>query len=73
MTKRIIIHDYPATFYFDVRKDLPEFNEFCPVRQKILLRQLKRQNIDSPCHSYNDYVIEMVEPYYNGEIWIIGS
>jgi hypothetical protein len=73
MTKRIIIQDYPATFFFDVRKELPEFNDSCDVRQEILLRQLKRQNIDSPCHSYNEYVVEMVEPILGGEIWIIGS
>ena len=73
MTKRIIIQDYPATFFFDVRKDLPEFDEQCEVRDKILLRQLRRQNIDSPCHSYNEYVVEMVEPILGGEIWIIGS
>lgn len=73
MTKRIIIQDYPATFYFDVRKDLPEFEDFCPVRQEILLRQLKRHHIDSPCHSYDEYVVEMVEPILGGEIWIIGS
>jgi hypothetical protein len=73
MTKRIIIQDYPATFFFDVRKDLPEFDEQCEVRDEILLRQLRRQNIDSPCHSYNEYVVEMVEPILGGEIWIIGS
>jgi hypothetical protein len=73
MTKRIIIQDYPATFHFDVRKDLPDFDDYCKVRQEILLRQFKKQNIDSPCHGYNEYVIEMVEPIFDGEIWILGS
>ena len=73
MTKRIIIQHYPATFYFDVRKDLPEFDGYCPVRQEILLRQLRRQKIDSPCHSYTDYVVEIVEPILGGEIWQLGS
>jgi hypothetical protein len=72
--KRIVIKKYPATMVFDVRKELPEFTDGCKVRQKILLYQLKKQMIDSPSHDYKDYVIEMVEPYYNeAEEWIIGS
>jgi hypothetical protein len=71
--KRIVIEHYPATFIFDVRKELPEFEYGCKVRQEILLRQLKRQNIDSPCHAYSDYVIEHVEKHYTGEYWILGS
>jgi len=71
--KRIIIQDYPATIYFDVKKKLPTFEYGCKVRQKILLRQLKRWAVDSPIHKYNDYVVEAVESLYDGEIWIIGS
>ena len=73
MKKNITIQEYPATFYFDVRKDLPDFDDYCKVRQEILLRQFKRQNIDSPCHGYNEYVISMVEPILGGEIWILSS
>jgi len=73
MTKQIIILDYPSNMTFQVRKELPEFNDSCDVRQEILLRQLKRQNIDSPCHSYSEYVIEDVIPMKECEMWIIGS
>jgi len=73
MTKQILILDYPTNMTFQVRKDLPEFDEYCEVRQEILLRQFKRQNIDSPCHGYNEYVIEAVVPMKDSEIWIIGS
>ncbi len=71
--KLICIYDYPTTFSFHVRKDLPDFQEHCEIRQEILLRQLRKQKVDSPCHSYNEYVVEMVEPFLHGEIWIIGS
>ena len=73
MAKRIIIDYYPATIYFDVKKQLPPFEYGCKVRQEILLRQLKRWDVNSPCHAYSDYIIEAVDPYYDGEIWIIGS
>jgi hypothetical protein len=71
--KTIIITDYPANFTFKVRKDLPAFDEYCEVRQEILLRQLRRQNIDSPCHAYTDYGIDEVITFDGGEQWILGS
>lgn len=71
--KIIIINDYPATFTFKVRKELPEFNDYCEIRQEILLRQFRKQKIYSPCHSYVEYAIEMVETFDGGEEWILGS
>lgn len=79
--KTIIVMDYPQTFGFKVRKDLPFFDNdedvYCEVRQEILLRQFKRQNIYSPCHGYNEYVVSIVEPFDNGtisgEIWHLSS
>jgi len=73
MTKQILILDYPTNMTFQVRKDLPEFDEYCDVRQKILLYQLRKQKIESPMHHYTDYVIEAVVPMKDSEIWIIGS
>jgi hypothetical protein len=73
MNKRILIVDYPTTMTFEVRKELPEFNDYCEVRQKILLYQLRKQKIESPCHSYTDYVVEDIFPLNDGEVWIIGS
>lgn len=77
--KTIIVMDYPQTFSFKVRKELPKFNEddYCEVRREILIRQMKRQNIDSPCHSYYDYVVGIVKEFDNGnikgEIWHLFS
>ncbi len=71
--KRVVIQYYPATFSFDVRKELPPFEYGCKVRQEILLRQLRRKHIYSPCHAYTDYVIEAVETHHCGEIWHLGS
>lgn len=72
---RIMILDYPETMLFNVKKELPEFTDYCEVRQKILLYQLKKKKIHSPCHDYKDYVIEMVQEYPQEkiEIWTIGS
>ena len=81
--KTIFIDDYPTNMCFDVRKELPEFTGDCPVRNKILHYQLKKQNVDSPCHAYSDYVVECVEQmnayneladkYEDIEVWVIGS
>jgi hypothetical protein len=73
MTKQILILDYPFNMTFQVRKELPEFDDYCEVRQKILLYQLRKQKIYSPCHLYTDYVVEAVVPMKDSEIWIIGS
>lgn len=71
--KTIIIQHYPANMTFKVKKELPEFTFNCPVRNKILLYQLKKQQIDSPCHSYSDYGVDCIEVFDGGEIWEIGS
>lgn len=76
--KTIIVLDYPQTFGFKIRKELPTFDgENCDVRNKILLRQLKKQKISSPCHLYTDYVVGVVEPFDNGtisgEVWHLCS
>ena len=71
--KTIIIQHYPANMTFKVMKELPEFTFNCPVRNKILLYQLKKQQIDSPCHSYSDYGVDCIEVFDGGEIWEIGS
>lgn len=74
--KKITIEHYPATFSFNTRAKLPKFNRnsySCKVRQKLLLKNLKKFNIDSPCHAYEDYVVELVHKTSNGEIWRLGS
>jgi len=71
--KTIIIEHYPTTMTFKVRKELPEFTFNCPVRNEILHRQLKKQKVDSPCHSYSDYGVDCIESFDGGEVWEIGS
>ena len=79
MKQTITIKDYPQTFSFTTITKLAPFNnddpddESCEVRQKLLLRNLKKYNIDSPCHEYTDYIVERVYPTDNGEIWFLGS
>lgn len=71
--KIIIVEHYPANMTFKVIKELPEFTFNCPVRNKILHRQLKKNKVDSPCHLYTDYGVDLIEIFDGGEIWHIGS
>ena len=79
MKQTITIKDYPQTFSFTTITKLKPFNnddpdiESCEVRQRLLLKNLKKYKIDSPCHLYTDYVVESVYPTDNGEIWFLGS
>ena len=41
--------------------------------RKLLLKNLKKYKIDSPCHLYTDYIVESVYPTDDGEIWFLGS
>jgi hypothetical protein len=71
--KQIIVSEYPKTFYFKVKKELPTFDYACKVRGEILLRQLKKQNIDCGIHHPSDFIVEVIEQYDNVEIWHLGS
>lgn len=77
MKKTITINYYPQTFSFTTYTKLPPFNidasESCEVRQRLLLKNLKKYKIDSPYHLYTDYLVEMIIPTDNGEIWLLGS
>jgi len=79
MKQTITILDYPQTFSFTTITKLTPFNnddpdvESCEVRRKLLLKNLKKYKIDSPCHDYTDYVVEIVYPTDDGEIWFLGS
>lgn len=84
MTKRIQVKQYPATFEFNIRTELPPFisgttpeghydAEMCEVRNDLLLKHMKRLKVNSPCHAYEDYVVEVVTPTLDGEIWQLGS
>lgn len=71
--KTIIIETYPAPMTFKVKKELPEFTFNCPVRNKILLYQLKKQKVNSPCHGYSEYGVDCITTFDGGEVWEIGS
>lgn len=43
------------------------------VRRKLLLKYLKKLNIYSFGHAYEDYVVEVVTETEDGEIWQLGS
>jgi len=75
----IVITHYPATFAFITNETLTPFNEEtgCSLRDRILHDELEYQKIDSPHHTYNDYVVEIVETSVLGdievELWTLGS
>lgn len=65
-----VIIDYPTDFVFRTRKTFINDEE----RTQHLRRVLRRNNIDSPSHEYEDYVVEDVtELPDNYEFWVIGS
>ena len=74
-TKTIKVDGYPAHFSFEVDIDLPEFDEErgCSLRTHIVHQEMYAQNIDSPCHMYEDFVVESVEIVSGGEVWGLGS
>jgi hypothetical protein len=71
---RIWIEDYPATFVFSTVAKLKPFKYGCKQRGAILLRALYRKGIKSPCHAYEDYIVESVRvSAKNEETWFLGS
>lgn len=62
--------DYPANRTLTVRKQFTTNRE----RTLYLRKWLKKNNVESPCHDYSDYVVEFVETYDdNNQYWIVGS
>jgi hypothetical protein len=73
--KQILIKDYPADMLFKVKNELPEFTYSCPVRNKILHRQIRNEiMVEQLSHYVNQYIVESIEVTEQGnEIWYIGS
>ena len=70
----ITVVDYPSSFNFITDKPLPEFYYGCEVRTKLLHEAMESQQIESPCHAYDDYIVEAIDIKPNGsEDWQIGS
>ena len=38
-----------------------------------ILKKMYQLNVPSPCHAYEDYVIEHVQQFTYGEYWHLGS
>lgn len=72
----ITICVYPQTFTFKTKKELPPFEYGCKVRTKLVQSSMKRKKIPSPCHGYDEYVVEQIatcEFIPNEEYWYLGS
>lgn len=83
-TTKVKIVSYPTDFEFVTNIALPKFIssgtvgvdydcEMCEVRNQLLHINMKLQKINSPCHAYEDYVVEVVTKTEDGEIWRLGS
>ena len=75
MTKITICH-YPQTFSFKTKKELPPFKYGCEIRTKLAEQAMRRHNTHSPCHDYDEYVVEIVDidtEKPNQEFWQLGS
>jgi hypothetical protein len=67
---REIFIDYPTNFSFKTRKTFTNNDE----RTNYLHQVLRRNKVDSPCHGYDEYVVEEIEPIGDTrEYWVIGS
>ena len=72
-TKKIKTDGYPQHFEFETGVKLPKFKCGCKVRGELLLSQLNEQDVHSPLHAYEDYVVEKITKTEGGEIWHLGS
>jgi hypothetical protein len=65
-----IFIDYPTEFSWKTKKTFSNNAE----RTEYVRQVLKRKKVESPCHDYDDYVVEFtksIKPKY--EYWILGS
>lgn len=69
----ITVVGYPDTFSFITRQKLPEFEYGCEVRNSIVKKKMKELKVYSPCHSYDDYVVAIVDKKYRQEFWHLES
>lgn len=74
MKVTISVNNYPSSFKFKTEDDLPEFEYGCSERTNRLHQAMHDLNIDSPCHAYEDYIVEAVKKDKAGnETWTLGS
>jgi hypothetical protein len=74
--KTITICHYPQTFSFKTKKELPPFEYGCQIRTKLAEQAMRRHNIYSPSHGYDEYIVETVDintENPNHELWYLGS
>jgi hypothetical protein len=70
---RIIVTDYPATFSFHIEGELPKFKFDCPTRTEIVQQQIREQQIETPYHEPEHYMVEEIISFEDGEIWELGT
>ena len=71
---KISVIGYPCTFKFTVSKPFKPFNyDEDDGRNELLLKKMYELAVESPCHAYEDYVIEIVRKVRGGEHWYLGS
>lgn len=67
---KTIIIDYPTDFVFRTKIDFVSDEQ----RTEHLRKILRKNNVPSPMHEYNDYVVEIVEDFDSDtQFWGIGS
>jgi len=66
-----IFIDYPVVMSFKTQFEFENDEE----RTKYLHKVLKKNKVDSPCHDYTDYVVEVSKKinWNTDEVWVIGS
>ena len=71
--KQVIVVEYPDTFSFKTDVEFPKFKYGCKIRTILLHLELLKNKIHSPCHYYDDYIVESIEIKNDIEYWYIGS
>jgi len=67
---KTIFIDYPTNFSFKTKKTFTTNEE----RTQHLQQVLRRNKVESPCHGYNEYVVEDITwVFAQSEYWIVGS
>jgi hypothetical protein len=73
---KIILDGYPCRFTFVVSKQFKPFNKennYDEERQSFLVRKMKKFKLPTNGHDYTDFIIEHVEKFKGGEVWVLGS
>jgi hypothetical protein len=70
---KINVNHYPQTMSFDVEGPLPPFSYGCQTRRDLLHTALRKDGFVHDYHDIEDFIVEVVEPKGEGEVWFVGS